>query len=285
MRMILFFCCVCGHTLGALFLYFRTPGQFNDLFLSQPVLSGIMLYFGWRLSRDDDSTLFHGNAVGAFLPALLVALLDFVRLSGSVFLYWQIRTLPPFVTSDEIVFGTVVGVVFVAAMSIVNICWLVSIYKIKLIGMDLPSEVRERQWLSIGGFQVSLAVSLWVNLGLILVSTTVAVISFVWVKSAEFDLQLDATQKIGEMGFAQSLISWDLAQSDFESGNIRLIGIEGPRGLGQGQAVTSDGKALKVVVFQRRKGENETIAKAYKRFSDSYNFKMRQLIEASEGTK
>jgi len=275
MRMIILTCCLCAHALCAFLLYFA-PGPYQNTYAIDPVLLGVALYFAWRMSRDGlDGKRLHFYAAGAFIPAAFVVLCDLLSLSGSLVFVWMNTWAHPGVQVQEALWKQI-AVTVVAVLSVVNFASLVSLYRNKRKSLPPKEGMGEEQRMKVGGLQVSLATSLWLNLGLTLLSITVIVAAGLWVKIGKDDMRRESRIREGDSIQAVILLSWGLARSDYESGDAKILVIEGTKSPSQTQ--TGEDVPVRTIKIPW-KVEEKAHTKVFEQFVEAYNLKMRDLVK------
>ncbi|MBX3179249.1 MAG: hypothetical protein KF886_17985 [Candidatus Hydrogenedentes bacterium] len=280
MRLIIFICSVLIHAVCSLSVYFLAPDFFGDTYAAVPVFLGLMGYFGWRLTQcaAHEYARFRSLSLLAFFFSGCAALSAFLPLVALVLSEWAASQLPRGV-GEVLVTGVwaKVGITVCFVLAMVNVCLLVSIYRNKRESMVRQNDTREIQWLHIGGLRVSAAFLLWLNAALILVFAAAMAITVVWYKVSMDGMRKDLLRQAAFSDMAVSHLSLRLAQSDYESGNLRLFTLEDTAVEGESEPDGDRSLSVSRLVWS---GDEATGAALVRRFVADYNRKMRELVSA-----
>ncbi|MBX3180789.1 MAG: hypothetical protein KF886_25860 [Candidatus Hydrogenedentes bacterium] len=274
MRLIIFICSVCVHAVISLALFFAARGELHNKFAADLILLGVAIYFGIRLARHEgrDPTQFSMNAVGAFVPAVLLVVGNLFSLSASFFWIWLRDSLPPFAPVPVERMSERIGIAACLVLSIGIICLLVSIYRNARGRSGFPAAAQDSRSPGGGGVKVSLGRALGLQLGLIFVFAAVMAVGVVWHKVTIAEVRKDLLNEASFKDVAVYSLSLRLAQSDYESGNLRLFTLEDTAVEGESEP---DGDRSLSVSRLEWTGDEATGAALVRRFVADYNRKMR----------
>lgn len=219
---------VFAHIVCSLALLAVSHRDLQSVFLAEPVLLGIMLFYGRRMFEEDNATLFKWSVAGAFLPAVLVAIMEIFRLSRSTYLFWQILALPSTVTSDEIRFPILAFFTLCAFFSIFNLILLAKMLSDRMKVLTAASKQWKDPEFSVGpSIKIWLAASLWLNFVLALGICSAFAVANLWVEDRESTVRRGLLKTNAEDRGSISSMLEDLGRLDYESGIRRLLHVGG----------------------------------------------------------